>query len=154
MLVGQLIILDLSMQKENQMYKALKDDKIIAINETGSFPCLVYDIIEEDDKHTVKDYIQANGEFVLSTSDEAIEQKKEQVRQVRNNYLVDFVDPKQLVIRWNTLSETEQGYLTEYRQYLLNYPESSETWYEQNPLDWESWLLAFHPVVKEENNNV
>ena len=29
------------------MFKAIKDDKIIAINETGKFPCLVYDSVED-----------------------------------------------------------------------------------------------------------
>lgn len=120
------------------MYKALKDDKIIAINETGSFPCLVYDIIEEDNKHTVKDYIQANGEFVLSTSDEAIEQKKEQVREIRNSYLVDYVDQYQLVIRWETLSNEEQEELKGYRQYLLDYTDT-EDWWEQTPKTFDEW---------------
>jgi len=131
------------------MYKALKDNKIIAINEEKEFPCLVYDVIEEDNKHTIKDYIQANGEFVLATSDEAIEQKKEQVRQVRNGYLVDFVDPYQLVIRWGELSETEQGYMKEYRQYLLDYTKE-ENWWLQNPNDYQTWLIAHHPVTEEE----
>ena len=38
------------------MYKAIKDNKIIAINETGEFPCLVYDEIVEDTTHTIDDY--------------------------------------------------------------------------------------------------
>ena len=47
------------------MFKAIKENKIIAINETGRFPCLVYDSIEEDTEHTIDDYEQYNGEFLL-----------------------------------------------------------------------------------------
>ena len=69
------------------MFKAIKDNKIIAINDSGKFPCLVHDSIEEDAEHNVSDYLQVNGEYVLTSSDEAIEQRKEQVRAVRNQYL-------------------------------------------------------------------
>ena len=60
------------------MYKALKDNKIIAINETDNFPCLVYDGSEEDTDHNVDDFVHVNGEFVLKTDDKAIRQEKEQ----------------------------------------------------------------------------
>ena len=47
------------------MYKAIKENKIIAINGSGKFPCLVYDIIEEDTEHNLEDYAQYKGEFLL-----------------------------------------------------------------------------------------
>lgn len=53
------------------MYKALKDEKIIAINDTGDFPCLVCDEVVEDTEHTVEDYVQCDGEFVLKTDEKA-----------------------------------------------------------------------------------
>lgn len=77
------------------------------------------------------------------------EVKEQEVRQVRNNYLKDFVDPLQLVLRWGDLSETEQEFTREYRQYLLDYTKE-EDWYEQNPDTYEEWLLAHHPVTNEE----
>lgn len=120
------------------MFKAIKNNKIIAINETGDFPCLVHDSIEEDMEHSISDYMQVNGEYVLTSSDEAIEQKKADVRTVRNSYLEKYVDPKQLVLVWNSLTEDEQKEYTDYRQYLLDYPET-EGWYEQNPLTFEEW---------------
>ena len=120
------------------MFKALKDNKITAINETGDFPCLVHDSVEEDAEHTISDYMQVNGEFVLVSSAEAIEQKKAEVRAVRNQYLETYVDPKQLVLVWNSLTVDEQKEYTDYRQYLLDYPEQ-ENWYEQNPLTFEEW---------------
>lgn len=47
------------------MFKAIKENKIIAINDSGDFPCLVYDIIEEDTEHKIEDYAQYDGEFLL-----------------------------------------------------------------------------------------
>ena len=120
------------------MFKALKDDKIIAINETGDFPCLVHDSVEEDTEHQLSDYIHCDGQFVLISSAEAIEQKKADVRAVRNSYLEKYVDPKQLVLVWNGLTEDEQKKYTDYRQYLLDYPET-EGWYEHSPLTFEEW---------------
>lgn len=67
------------------MFKAIKDEKIIAINETGEFPCLVFDSIEEDTEHTLEDYAQVhgNGEYVLvedlpAPTDEEQRQKRQQ----------------------------------------------------------------------------
>ena len=130
------------------MFKALKDDKIIAINETGEFPCLVHDSVEEDTEHSVADYIQVNGEYVLTSSTEAIEQKKEDVRAVRNSYLETYVDPKQLVMVWNSLTAEEQELYKDYRQYLLDYPQT-EGWYEQNPLTFDEWKQS----VEESNSS-
>lgn len=123
------------------MFKAIKDNKIIAINETGDFPCLVNDSVEEDTEHSVSDYMQVNGEYVLASSAEAIEKKQAEVRAVRNSYLEKYVDPKQLVLVWNSLTEEEQKEYMDYRQYLLDYPET-EGWYEQNPLMFEEWKQA------------
>ena len=66
------------------MFKAIKDNKITAINETGDFPCLVHDSVEEDTEHQLSDYVHCDGEFVLTTSDTAIEQCKEQKRAERD----------------------------------------------------------------------
>ena len=50
------------------MYKAIKDNKIIAISDTDSeFFCLVKDSIETDETHTVDDYDQYNGEYLLKS---------------------------------------------------------------------------------------
>lgn len=71
------------------MFKAIKDNKIIAINETGEFPCLVHDSVEEDTEHTVADYMQVNGEYVLTSSAEAIKQKnKEHIAELKQ-FLAD-----------------------------------------------------------------
>ena len=35
------------------MFKAIKDNKIIAINDSGKFPCLVHDRVEEDKEQQI-----------------------------------------------------------------------------------------------------
>ena len=50
------------------MFKAMKDNKIIAISDTDSeFPCLVKDNVETDETHTTADYEQYNGEYLLKS---------------------------------------------------------------------------------------
>nr|DAJ45992.1 MAG TPA: tail assembly chaperone protein [Caudoviricetes sp.] len=119
------------------MYTAIKDNKIIAVNGTGVFPCLVYDSIEEDTEHQVSDYVHCNGQFVLTTSDLAIEQYKEQVRAVRNRYLEQT--DKYLSVTDFPITDEQKEQYRQYREYLRHYPEQMD-WYEQNPLDFEHWL--------------
>lgn len=120
------------------MFKAIKDNKIIAINDSGNFPCLIYDEVVVDTEHNPEDFIMAENEFVLKTDEKAIDYKKEQIRAVRNQYLEDYVDPYQLVIRWNNLSQEEQEDLSNYRQYLLDYTDQ-ENWWEENPKTFDEW---------------
>lgn len=77
------------------MYKALKDSKIIAINETGEFPCLVCDEVIEDTTHTPADYEQVNGEFLLK-QDVPVEYQNEQIRAERQARYVAESDPIRL----------------------------------------------------------
>jgi len=66
------------------------------------------------------------------------EVKEDEVRAVRNQYLETYVDPKQLVMVWNSLTAEEQELYKDYRQYLLDYPQT-EGWYEQNPDDLKTF---------------
>lgn len=50
------------------MFKAIKDNKIIAISDIDNeFPCLVKDEVIEDTEHTEADYIMYGEEFILTT---------------------------------------------------------------------------------------
>lgn len=69
------------------IYKAIKENKIIAINETGIFSQMTYDLIEEDAEHSFGDYILADTEYVLSTDEKA----KEVVKQERIAELKRFL---------------------------------------------------------------
>ena len=118
------------------MFKALKDDKIIAINDSGEFPCMVYDSIEEDTEHTVSDYVHCDGQFVLTVSDEAIEQRKEQVRAVRNQYLKQT--DKYIALSDYPITDEERELYKQYRTYLRIYTEAN-LWYESNPFTFDEW---------------
>lgn len=66
------------------MFKAIKENKIIAVNETGVFPCLVFDDVKEDAEHAVSDYVHVDGQFVLTTTDVANETKAAEIRAERD----------------------------------------------------------------------
>ena len=124
------------------MFKAIKDKKIIAINETGDFPCLVYDSIEEDTEHQVADYVHCDGQFVLTVSDEAIEQRKEQVRSVRNQYL-EWTD--KFMIADYPITDDERELYKQYRTYLRDYT-LPENWWESEPQKFEEWVSSISDV--------
>ena len=90
------------------MYKAIKDNKIIAISEkkeviihtedgdiiqevTGEalFPSLVFDEVIEDTEHTIDDYKCYDDEFTLHN----IEKDNEEMKQARANAYQVEVDP-------------------------------------------------------------
>ena len=122
------------------MFKAIKDDKIIAVNETEYFPCLVHDSIEEDTEHSVSDYMQVNSEYVLTSSDEAIEQKKAEVRAVRNQYLEQT--DKYIALSDFPITSTQKTKYKRYRTYLRDYPDSSEDWFEHEPMSFDNWSTS------------
>lgn len=80
-----------------------------------------------------------------------VEELQAKVREVRNNYLVQYVDPKQLVMVWNGLSEEERQLYADYRQYLLDYTEL-EDWYLSNPMTLEEWKNSAKPVEEFETS--
>ena len=125
--------------EKTKMFKALKDDKIIAINETGKFPCLVHDRVEEDTEHQLSDYIHCDGQFVLTVSDEAIEQRKEQVRAVRNQYLEQT---DKFMITDYPVTSTQKTKYKQYRAYLRDYPDSSEDWFKHDPMSFDEWSTS------------
>ena len=118
------------------MFKAIKDNKIVAINETGEFPCLVHDIVEEDTEHQLSDYVHCDGEFVLTVSNKAIEQKKAEVRAVRNQYLEQT--DKYLSVSDFPITDDERELYKQYRVYLRKYPECQD-WYKANPKIYDEW---------------
>ena len=121
------------------MFKAIKDNKIIAINDSGKFPCLVHDSIEEDTEHQLSDYIHCDGQFVLTFSDEAIEQKKAEIRAVRNQYLEQT---DKYMITDYPITDEERELYKQYREYLRTYPECQD-WYKANPKTFEEWYALY-----------
>lgn len=121
------------------MFKALKDKKIIAINDSGEFPCMVCDSVEEDTEHQLSDYVHCDGQFVLTVSDEAIEQRKEQVRSVRNQYLKQT---DKYMITDYPITSTQKTKYKQYRAYLRDYPDSSEDWFDREPMSFDNWYTS------------
>ena len=76
-----------------------------------------------------------------------------EVRAVRNSYLETYVDPKQLVMVWDSLTAEEQELYKDYRQYLLDYP-LTEGWYEQNPLTFDEWKQSVEETNSSESEEV
>lgn len=114
------------------MYKALKDEKIIAINEANNFPCLVCDEVIEDTEHTCEDYEQYNGEYLLKEDIPA--PTYEEIDQARIEYRKTHIDDKTIARMRKTANgtwtdEDEQDYLaldaevTAWIEENLPYPE-------------------------------
>lgn len=103
--------------------------------ELENLPCVELTKIEEVDFAEM-----FNGKIYIK-EEELIEAKKESVRETRDFYLEKYVDPVvSNPLRWADMSEEEKKEYSDYRKYLLDYPESSEDWYEQNPKTFKEWL--------------
>ena len=92
-----------------------------------------------------REYELVDGQPVKST-DKIIAIKSQNVRAVRNSYLVKYVDPKQLFLVWNSLTDAEKADYTSYRTYLLDYTKLPE-WYEHSPKTLEEWKLEHSRLV-------
>lgn len=117
------------------MFKAIENGKIVGINETGEFPLMNYDSLEEDTEHQLSDYIHCDGRFVLTVSDEAIEQKKTDVRAVRNQYLKQT---DEFMIVDYPITSTQKSKYKQYRTYLRDYT-LTDNWWKSEPLKFEEW---------------
>ena len=104
------------------MYKAIKENKIIAINDTGKFPCLICDEIEEDIEHNIEDYAQYEGEFILKEDIPA--PSEEEQREKRARAYKEEIDPlhsrKQRKIILEEWTEDDE------REYILKVKELSD----------------------------
>ena len=124
------------------MFKAIKDNKIIAINDSGEFPLMNYESLEEDTEHQLSDYVHCDGQFVLTVSDEAIVQRKEQVRAVRNQYLEQT---DKYMITDYPISDEERELYKKYRTYLRDYT-LTDNWWESEPQKFEEWVSSISDV--------
>ena len=130
----------MQMEKTMKHYIVAKDGKIVS---AGTIPqpedrgFVSYEVTEEQCKH-YREYVIEDGKLVHS-KDKEVEVKSEKVRKVRNSYLVKYVDPKQLFLVWNSLTDAEKADYTGYRTYLLDYTKQPE-WYEHIPKTLEEWI--------------
>ena len=123
------------------MFKIIKDNKIMGVSENKPVLLDNYDV-EEDTEHSIADYLQVNGEFVLTSSDEAIEQKKADVRAIRNQYLEQT---DKFMITDYPITDEERELYRQYRTYLRDYT-LTENWWESNPQKFEEWVSSISDV--------
>ena len=129
------------------MYKAIKDNKIIAVSDTDSeFKFLVKDSVETDAERTCVDYVMVGSEYVLNDDEKAIEVKKECVRLIRNSYLSDT--DKYMIADFPISDEERENYKL-YRQYLRDYTSQPE-WYLANPMDFDTWKKSLDETEEKE----
>lgn len=73
------------------MFKAIKDNKIIVVNEINYFPCMKIgsniDEIIEDTEHKMSDYVRVGNEFVLDIDAKAIEKQNQEKISELEEYL-------------------------------------------------------------------
>ena len=130
----------MQMEKTMKHYIVAKDGKIVSagtIHQPEDRGFVSYEVTEEQCKH-YREYVIEDGKLVHS-KDKEVEVKSEKVRAVRNSYLVKYVDPKQLFLVWNSLTDAEKADYTNYRTYLLDYTKQPE-WYEHSPKTLEEWI--------------
>ena len=120
------------------MFKVIKDDKIIGVSENEPVLLDKYEV-QKDNEYIISDYTQVNGEYVLVSSDEAIEQKKAEVRSVRNQYLEQT---DKYMITDYPITDDERELYKQYREYLRTYPECRD-WYKANPKTYDEWYALY-----------
>lgn len=84
-----------------------------------------------------------------------VDEKKASVRAMRDNYINGIEwrvsrhrDQKEID---TPTTDTEEMYMQilRYMQYLRDYPDSSETWYEQLPQTFEEWVKTVDSTTQE-----
>ena len=123
------------------MFKVIKDNKIIGVSEQEPVLLDNYDV-EEDTEHSVSDYTQINGEYVLTSSAEAIEQKKAEVRAVRNQYLEQT---DKYMIADYPITDDERELYRQYRTYLRDYT-LTDNWWASEPQTFAAWVSSISDV--------
>lgn len=124
------------------MLKIMKGNKIVgAVEEWSDRDKKFHPDVEvvEDQDHTPADYTMIGEEYVLNDDPRAIEYKQNHVREIRNGYLVSYVDPVvSNPLRWADMTEEERQKYADYRHYLLDYTQG-ENWWENNPKTFDEW---------------
>ena len=114
------------------MFKIMKGNKIVGVSENKPVLLDNYEV-HGDTEHSISDYMQVNGEYVLTSSAEAIEQKKAEVRAVRNQYLEQT---DKYMITDYPITDEERELYKQYRVYLRDYT-LPENWWEHSPMTFE-----------------
>lgn len=80
---------------------------------------------------------------ICANKEPTVEEKSANIRRIRDSFILESgwrVERANEQIKLGINPVDDLMTLLEYRQYLRDYPESSETWYENEPLDLETWM--------------
>ena len=121
---------------QNNIARYIKNTR----EELESIPHVSFDKIEE------VEFAESFNGVIYTSEEELNSAKSNDVRAVRNNYLETYVDPKQLVMVWDSLSADDKQMYADYRTYLLDYTKS-ENWWLSYPMTLEEWKNPLKPVV-------
>ena len=75
---------------------------------------------------------------VVNPPEPSIEEKKARVRQVRNQYLKQT---DEFMIVDYPITSSQKSKYKQYRTYLRDYPDSSEDWFENEPMSFAEWSM-------------
>ena len=125
------------------MYKAIKDNKIIAISDTYTeFPLIVKDSVDEDTEHTVDDYglyyyDEKNAEYLLKYEIPAPTKEEQQAkREAAYEVEVDKLHAQKMR-----------------HQVLGDWTEENEAEYEANVIRLSQEIAERYPYPEEEVDN-
>lgn len=107
----------------------------------GSYPPEAAKWCNENDAHIkiIGDHIYQ----ICANKEPTVEEKSSNIRRIRDGLILESgwrVERANEQIKLGITPVDDLMTLLEYRQYLRDYPESSETWYENKPLDLETWI--------------
>lgn len=92
-----------------------------------------YNILEKND------CLEAWGPTEKEQKEQALENKKNSIRSIREQYFSDYVDWYQSKpLLWEEMSSEEKQDISDYRNYLKDYTKE-ENWWEHNPMTFEEW---------------
>lgn len=124
------------------MLRIMKGEKIVGVVESWNdvdkkfHPDL---IAVQDNEHQISDYTMVEGEYLLNDDPAAIEYEQNRIREIRNSYLVEFVDPVvSNPLRWGEMTDEEKQRYADYRRYLLDFT-TQENWWKNTPKTMEEW---------------
>ena len=101
--------------------------------ELEALPCVYLDKIEE------VEFAEMYNGVIYTSEEDLIKAKQDYVREIRNQYLVEYVDGAvSNPLRWADMSQELKDMYTNYRLYLLDYTEQ-DNWWEQLPKTLDEW---------------
>ena len=122
-LIGSLVVIKEKTMKLNKPYSnAEYADLAVYCNQNG--------LIIEDKG----DYLEA-----VNQPEPSYEEKEARVRQVRNQYLKQT---DKFMLADYPITSTQKSKYKQYRAYLRDYPDSSEDWFEHEPMSFDDWSTS------------